>query len=414
MKFRKLSLLESATRDFRSYIFCLFLDMTDTNDLTTWKQRCARPTCLKPISPLSKYCSDYCGIEVAATRLDLCGFDAEYFWPRVKGARRREAHVVNMSLPPNERVDQPSINSTTNQSIMDDAALKLQQVEDARALEAMQSRLRKSMQHRQALHSQIELIDARALYLKLAVRRWEVLCKATADTLAAEQMGGDEEEEDKPKKPKKRSHQKKPTGTGPTSLPEAPCGLDHLLVLDSDAWRAWLESDEGVDVMRRAKEDPTAEVLRYEDEDLEHVCLKQKKQCARHLEWQKTREQDFAVEKAVIVSCALSPLRCTLNLFGPYSRAALRPSSNGSVGSSDRFKHTDFQSTRAASASNASARSSRSTLRKRCRSVSFNSNINCSSLHLWQTLLSSRNSSRNPRPHDLFDRGSTWKTSQTC
>ena len=60
--------------------------------------RCDRPTCLNPVAPLTKYCSDYCGIEVAATRIELSGIDPERLWSRVSGARRREGVLLDAQL----------------------------------------------------------------------------------------------------------------------------------------------------------------------------------------------------------------------------------------------------------------------------------------------------------------------------
>ncbi|KAL8277391.1 hypothetical protein RQP46_010231 [Phenoliferia psychrophenolica] len=58
---------------------------------TIWHSPCARPDCLRAVLPLSKYCSDYCGIEVAAARLEIScassGLAYESFYPSVVGAR---------------------------------------------------------------------------------------------------------------------------------------------------------------------------------------------------------------------------------------------------------------------------------------------------------------------------------------
>lgn len=332
-----------------------------TYTVTTWKSRCARPTCRKPVAPLSKYCSDYCGIEVAATRLDLCGLDAEYFWPRVVGARRREAQVFDMKQTAVVPL-QTDPDAEVNSSLMDDEASRRQEEEETRALKRLEEKIGQLVTRRESLDGKLFLVEARSQYLKIAIKRWEALCQATADTVAAEreeaereeaerakeegeeeeeeeaEQDGEEEEPETPAAIKARERAKNKNknknkakrrgtrrvanvGTGPTNIPEAQCGLDVRLVFDSAQWEEWVKSEEGREVLGKVEVEG-GEGVRMDEEDMERVCLMPRKQCDRHTGWQKVREADFDTEKSVIVSRAVvDPLsRTSADLCFPLRR----------------------------------------------------------------------------------------------
>ena len=65
-----------------------------TDKRTTWKSRCLRPLCNRAAARLSKYCSDWCGIEVAAQRLEKTGLDPQRFYTSVSTATKLQAVVV--------------------------------------------------------------------------------------------------------------------------------------------------------------------------------------------------------------------------------------------------------------------------------------------------------------------------------
>ncbi|ORY90300.1 hypothetical protein BCR35DRAFT_137418 [Leucosporidium creatinivorum] len=312
-----------------------------TYTITTWKSRCARPTCRKPVAPLSKYCSDYCGIEVAATRLDLCGLDAEYFWPRVVGARRREAQVFDMKKVAVVPL-QTDPDAEVNHSLMDEEASRRQEEEEGRTLKRLEEKIEVLVSRRDKLEEKLWLVESRSKFLGIAIERWETLCQATADTLAAEREevereeaervkeegeeeegeegegedGGEGEETETPamikarernKNKNKNKAKKKGTrrvanvGTGPTNIPEAQCGLDVRLVFDSEQWEEWVRSEEGREVLAKVDAEG-GEGIGLDEGDMERVCLMPRKKCERHTGWQKVREADFDTEKSVIVS----------------------------------------------------------------------------------------------------------------
>ncbi|KAM0748390.1 hypothetical protein T439DRAFT_327659 [Meredithblackwellia eburnea MCA 4105] len=274
-----------------------------STDRTTYHRRCSRPTCLHPCVPLSKYCSDYCGISVAASRLSLSKHpDLLSFYPRVMGARRRVSKVVDAGAGGGKGLDESHASE-----------------EEGIAL--LRAKLDDLVKRRTAIESRKYKAGRRVRYLKLAVRRWEALCQATADALrearglpplskAGEGEIETVEEAGKPKGKKGKAAKGKKGPTAPTSLPEAQCGFDHLLVLDDVRWGEFLTSEEGERLLTLQTGDADGEGEDSEElwlenvdlglENLETICLVPRKKCERHKGWQTVRQADFEVEVAVL------------------------------------------------------------------------------------------------------------------
>jgi hypothetical protein len=172
----------------------------------------------------------------------------------------------------------------------------------------------------EGLRSAIENVEKRLVYLrKVAIKRWEALCQATADEMAA--AGMDVAAAIAAGSGRRRGNsKKKKTPMAATSLPDAQCGLDVRLVYDEEAWSSWVTGEEeggGSSVLEAAERGDDDEVKRLALETLGGVCLETKKRCERHQGWQKVREADFAVQKAVLVRSH------PLFLLQPGSRPAL-------------------------------------------------------------------------------------------
>lgn len=210
--------------------------------------------------------------------------DPERFWLNVVGARRREGTVLDSSRPRAQSVEEA----------------RKEEDEDERTLMALRAKLSDLVARRQVLDGNLALINARIRYLRIAIRRWEALCQATADALASE--GIQSVASSSKSKVKGRSRK---AGAGPvpaTSLPDAQCGLDVRLVYDRAAWEAWVEGEEGRAVLGREEGREVEEGFEMPDE----VCMRPRKKCERHTGWQKVRQADFEVEKAVLVRFLLA------------------------------------------------------------------------------------------------------------
>lgn len=239
-----------------------FLDLLKT----TWNQPCARPTCMKPISNHSKYCGDWCGVEVAAARLELSGLDPARLWDSVAGAKRKQVVIDGNGSSITEK----------------------------RTSSELETQLVDTLAKIKALEVKGTFISSRLRYLKIAVRRWQAICHATAQQLAAEGLG------------KQTKNQKKKVGpVGAVNAPEAQCGMDSRLVYDDLEWQRWLEN-EGKEVLgdSESREGSGTPLAGLGMEIIDGVCLNLRKKC-QHSGWQQVKEADFDVELAVVVSLFL-------------------------------------------------------------------------------------------------------------
>lgn len=186
------------------------------------------------------------------------------------------------------------------------ASFARQDASDAQVRAQLVAKLAEAASRRFKLEETIELVDKRLRYLTVAVKRWEALCQATADEMASagidlnaatpmSTQGG------KSRKDRRRAGGKKKGPVAATSLPDAQCGLDVRLVYDDAAWRDFLASPFGTELLDAQAKGEAEKVLEMALGDLEGVCLETRKRCERHGGWQKVREADFAVEKAVLV-----------------------------------------------------------------------------------------------------------------
>jgi COMPASS component SPP1 len=260
--------------------------VTGSERQTTWKNRCAREGCNSASLPLSKYCSDYCGIEVAATRLEISGHNPASFWNAVKNARRREGVITPVGA-----------SSTIDEMNSYD-----------RAMQALQDSLSKLTAKRASIESQLSLVMSRLRFLGISISRWERFCVAFAEASGATQT---REAVSRPSKKSKKSK----GGGGPTTLPDAPCGFDVRLVWDDADWENWVASEEGRAILERGLAATIETPGSGEDEggmelDENVICVVTRKRCDRHSGWQKTREADFEVERAILVSGSLD---CSLD-----------------------------------------------------------------------------------------------------
>lgn len=301
----------------------LTLFTTDSLDRTTWKSPCKRPHCRNPAVPLSKYCSDYCGILVASSRLSLLqnatSVPPESFYPAVRSATRKEAAVTDQAV---DGADARVLLSMDQRRAKQAAEWAREDAASDRTRSRLAEKLEDTETRAAGLKDAIRTVEKKLLYLqKVAIKRWEALCQATADEMAA--AGMDVAAAIAAGAGRRRGSKKKKGPMAATSLPDAQCGLDVRLVYDDTTWSAWVE-EEGENGGRRlleaARNGDEEEVKRLALETLGGVCLETRKRCERHQGWQKVREADFAVEKAVLVrlffpfSLPFPPLSLTLLL----------------------------------------------------------------------------------------------------
>ena len=290
---------------------------TDADKQTTWKKRCARPGCHLAARVLSKYCSDWCGTERAATRLNTATTDYHRFWDSVRAATKPEGVVIIESGNPNH-----SSSCQANQNMLDDILLNQRT-----------KRLEELLAKKLAVESQVQLATSRSKYLGYAISRWENMCLATARALQIEDNPSPDQSTtattttSKPKKGGGSGRGRGKARGGPKksetsflnsaiSSIEAPCGFDVRLIWDDKDWAQWTSS-ESFSALFRSQESENNEPVQGDvnteigdsnpqpamDYGIEEgvICLIMRKKCDRHLGWQKTRENDFQTEVNTLV-----------------------------------------------------------------------------------------------------------------
>ncbi|MBW0477219.1 hypothetical protein O181_016934 [Austropuccinia psidii MF-1] len=282
-----------------------------TGKVTTWKVKCRRPGCHVASRMLSKYCSDWCGIECAATRLDNASIDAHRFWDLVRRVKKPDGIVIV------EHGDEVDLHQVTDDN----------QTIHVLILNRLRSRLDQLLNKKLILENQVQLVMNRLKYLSYAISRWQSMCLETARALETQENPSEDASapiSSAATKPKKTSTRGRGRGRGGvrksetshlgsvTGSSEAPCGFDVRLVWDDKDWSQWTSSDQFkallLDCTRGTSLESVHSSTKIEDGDtspaptVDHgieegaICLIMKKKCDRHLGWQKTRENDFQTE----------------------------------------------------------------------------------------------------------------------
>lgn len=197
--------------------------------------------------PLSRYCSDWCGITVVGARVEAMegkpNLNLDVLMEAVRGLEKEQCVVEDVLTMLSEPPDPWS----------------------AGQLRRLQDSLKATRGKRRAVEQELESVIRREQYLHNAVKRSEQLVTAhnAANPVASQ----------KSKKSKKNPHSASAQG-------DAPCGFDVRLVWDDRDLQAWADG-----------EVQTGE----EEEGL--ICMVSRRKCDRHTGWQKTKEADYFVER---------------------------------------------------------------------------------------------------------------------
>lgn len=291
------------------------MSFAETDKRTTWKSRCGREGCNKAQVSLSKYCSDWCGIESAAARLEISGVEPQSIWTSVSGARKRKGLVLEgdqeivrtSSASPRVRLQTSPESAEIQASKLEQAAIAAEQKAVNRELHTLRSFQASVSAQQSTISSQVQLLDSRLAYLNVAIKNWEdaVAAHANASSPVKEQEA--EEEDGAPGTSKKKKSKKKAPNSkaaGPSN--EAPCGFDVRLIWEDTAWSGWVKSARGRTVLNGLIPPPEEdETMQDADAELEEeaglVCTITRKRCDRHQGWQRLNEASFEAEKTTLV-----------------------------------------------------------------------------------------------------------------
>jgi COMPASS component SPP1 len=219
--------------------------------------------------PLSKYCSDWCGITVVAMRMEAQegkrSINLDLLWEAVSGLEKQQATI--------EAIGHADYHPSSGLSGNDSRRIDHQMV-------TLRASLDSTVLKRTALERQLASIDQRIQYMHSAIQRSEELVAAH---IAAN-----------PTASSKTKRSKTKTAAPAGAAGDAPCGFDVRLVWSDKDFNAWASTDAG----RRALslDEHNSGPVSEEEEGL--VCMLAKRKCDRHTGWQKTKEADYEVEKA--------------------------------------------------------------------------------------------------------------------
>lgn len=220
---------------------------------------------------LSKYCSDWCGITVVASRMELQeekrNLNLGILWEAVSGLEKQQATIETISADHNRHLVERTRNDGQR---------------TAQQLSMLDTSLQTTEQQRLALERQLTYIEQRLRYLQRAIQRSEDLVTAY---IAANPVASSKTKKSKSK-----------TGQSSAASSDAPCGFDVRLVWDDKDFQAWVDSEAGRDLMNAGANEGGEVPQDEEEEGL--VCLNSRRKCDRHTGWQKTKEADYEVEKA--------------------------------------------------------------------------------------------------------------------
>lgn len=274
---------------------------------TTWFARCSRQGCLNAQLALSKFCSDYCGMEVAATKLAKVKFDPMDIWDYVKDAQKRQGFVLHHDPHAAEQTEEnfrlalfssatpPSVQTRTKYQLENSPSkvelrTALPNFDDDKEELAAQRRLQtlntareENKAQREAVQRAIRLLEARYQLYRIAYKSWEHSTSHPPD------QEGNADSSSKTEKAKG-------TSKG-TSINDAPCGLDERLTWEDAEWEAWVDSPTGQIKLK----DENGPEVRESERGL--VCTIPRKRCDRHQGWQKLHDTalDLDLSLQVIV-----------------------------------------------------------------------------------------------------------------
>lgn len=340
--------------------------LTETMQRTTYKTKCLRPDCKHgALRPLSRYCSERCGVLLAASRITKSKYAKgtapkklaeKLLQGRVLASQRREGIVMwddarSADLAPwvdtvmgrgglsrlesGVSSERPKVNggggSGPSQDLRPEAADVRAIFPQLEELERTQTRLDEVERRHTSVSAALDALAARVKLLHLAEDRTATL--EPVRTAGA----GDEGDTSKASSASKKSKAKKGAtkaqgqadGDAASSSAQAQgqprCGYDERLGWDNARFQAWASSEHGRAMLEG--EAPLDGVLDDDDGGLDTdaagasdgdsngaeaqasrlsrppvvVCSQAKRRCKRHADWSVVRNADLEVERELQV-----------------------------------------------------------------------------------------------------------------
>ncbi|PWN28904.1 hypothetical protein BDZ90DRAFT_134082 [Jaminaea rosea] len=297
-----------------------------TTECTTMKPPCLRQGCkMAARPPLSRYCSDRCGILVAAARIaktkyakSSSGGPKRLLTKQVQAASRKEGMVVwgeadaeglqqwfaSLSVRGADHGQEEVEDEDESKPIHPTSEpLSVGSSREEERLVDLRHHLSKLTAQRQEVSTTLDLAESRVKLLQLVDDRLGVLPPVMVEETASSSSS---------KKSKSKGGSKKDdAGAGLKTQPR--CGYDERLAWDDERFSAWMASREGREMLAGSKKldghlvDADGQAVVLEDgggadissasATVAKVCGTAKRRCKRHADWNAVKTDDFEVEK---------------------------------------------------------------------------------------------------------------------
>jgi COMPASS component SPP1 len=281
--------------------------MADTTERTTWKPKCLRSDCINAaLRPLSIYCSEECGVAVAAMRIaklkSTKGLTPQktaerLLGSRVLGAKKREGVSIwtegeskrawlesilghELSLAVLEDVDDED----------EDTRARLDEIPEMEKLSRLEERRAVLQRRKSRVDASLDTLAARTKLLQLAEDR-----VATLEPISDEEVAGESS----------RANVKK--GKGGKKFKEAEsvgqprCGYDERLSWDDARFASWSQSSQAKEMLDdQLPIDGTLDTRDHvpaTSPPQVTVCGLSKRRCKRHGDWSVIRSAGMEVER---------------------------------------------------------------------------------------------------------------------
>lgn len=269
-----------------------------TPDRTTWKPVCSRLECPQAARvPLSRYCSERCGILSAASRMSQTKYAKptaaqidKLYNKQVQTAQRKEYLVTwnedeAVSKLWLERFD-------LTKAVADHDSTHSMPSKEHEEIIDLESEAIALLTRKQQSSAALDLVMARIKLLQLTEDRITLLPPIETP------------EESTAKSKSKTKGKKSDESSAIKTQPR--CGFDERLAWDDESFVEWMNSDIGSKILRE-EQDLDGQLVTEDDQEDDSVtgpaiCGTSKRKCKRHLDWNVVRSADFDVEKEAQVS----------------------------------------------------------------------------------------------------------------
>ncbi|UZJ56224.1 hypothetical protein CBS101457_005544 [Exobasidium rhododendri] len=286
---------------------------SSTTERTTWKPKCIRASCINAaLRPLSIYCSEECGVSVAAMRISKAkatkGLNPQkaaeklLHSSRISSAKKREGIAVWTEGEDKQAWLRSVLGHELNLSVLEkevdvdlkdrETRVRLSEIPEMEKLSRLEDRRTSLEKKKELVNASLDLLAARTKLLQLAEDRVANLEPVTEDGGTVEGARGTGTKGKSKKKAKEAVE----------SSGQPRCGYDERLSWNDARFTAWSQTTEAKSMLEDQRPidgtldtDGTA-TLRVA------VCGQSKRRCKRHSDWSVIRSAGMEMEREMQIN----------------------------------------------------------------------------------------------------------------